>query len=62
LINYLDYIKDFEDLRAENEKMYELRQIFNTKIDSYVEWYYSDNITSIDDEDQDFNDDGLTNN
>jgi len=30
VMNYLNYIKDFENLRVENEKVYELKMIFDT--------------------------------
>ena len=51
LMVYLDYIKDKANLRLENEKIYELRMIYNSNIEEYVQWYYSDQFSSQLDED-----------
>ena len=51
LMIYLDYIKDFDNLRAENEKIYELRMIYNSNIEDYVHWYYADEFSSQENED-----------
>ena len=47
VINYLDYIKDFSDLRKENERIYEFRKMYNSNIEDCIEFYYSDQFTSI---------------
>ena len=41
-MNYIEYIKDFDNLMVENEKVYMFRQIFETNIEDYIEFYYSD--------------------
>ena len=51
LMVYLDYIKDKANLGLENEKIYELRMIYNSNIEEYVQWYYSDQFSSQLDQD-----------
>jgi hypothetical protein len=45
-MKYLDYIKNFDDLAGENEKVYEFRKIFESNLDNFIDYYYSDNMSS----------------
>lgn len=59
--NYLDYIKDFQNLRVENEKVYNLLDLYNSQIDEWINHYNSDYYSESDDsEEGDFDDDGVT--
>jgi hypothetical protein len=46
-MKYLNYIKDFDDLAAQNEKIYEFKKLFNTNIDEFIDYYYSDEMSSL---------------
>jgi hypothetical protein len=48
----------FENLRAENEKNYKLKEIFNYNMENYIQYYESDEWSE--EEDKDFDDDGIT--
>lgn len=38
-MNYLEYIKDFDNLAQENERVYEFRRIFNSPIEDFIDYY-----------------------
>ena len=46
VMNYLEYIKDFDDLATENEEIYGFKSMFNSNIDEYESYYKSKNNTS----------------
>lgn len=45
-MNYLEYIKDFDNLAAENERVYEFRKIYNSNIEQFIDYYYSNDSDS----------------
>ena len=49
---------NFENLPAENEKNYKLKEIFNYNMENYIQYYQSDEWSE--EEDIDFDDDGIT--
>jgi hypothetical protein len=40
-MNYLEYIKDFDNLAKVNESVYDFRKIFNSNLDQFISYYYS---------------------
>lgn len=49
-MNYLEYIKDFDNLAEANETVYEFRKIFNSDIDKFIEYYNDNNFSMIDED------------
>lgn len=47
-MNYLEYIKDFDNLAKENERVYEFRKIYNSDIENFIDYYYSDDSQDLD--------------
>ncbi len=41
-MKYLYYLKDFKNLKEENEKTYNLKKIFDSNIETYIKYYNSD--------------------
>lgn len=39
IMNYLEYIKDFDNLAAQNEKIYEFKKIFDSDINQFIKFY-----------------------
>ena len=55
---HLRRMKDFKNIRVENEKVYQLKMIYDSDIENYIEPYFSS-----DGESQvDFDQDGVTDN
>jgi hypothetical protein len=54
----LYHLKNFEDIREENEKIFKLRDIYNQDMDTYIKYYDSDQWS--DEHEKDFDDDGHT--
>lgn len=52
LMHYLDHIKDFDNLRLENERCYELQMIYDSNIEEFAEYYQSEIVCSYDDEEE----------
>lgn len=50
VMEYLKYIKDFDDLATENEKIYEFKRIYESDID-FVDYYYSDEMSLVEEYD-----------
>ena len=46
VIQYLKHIKDFDNLAAENERIYGFRKMFNGDVPEFIDYYFSDNNTS----------------
>jgi hypothetical protein len=59
-MKYLQHLSNFENLRAENENNYKLKEIFNYNMENYIQYYESDEWSE--EEDKDFDDDGITEN
>jgi hypothetical protein len=60
VMKYLYYLKDFKNLKEENEKTYNLKKIFDSNIETYIKYYNSDEWSE--EWHQDFDDDGITEN
>jgi CTD small phosphatase-like protein 2 len=39
VMKYLYYLKDFKNLKEENEKTYNLKKIFDSNIETYIKYY-----------------------
>jgi TFIIF-interacting CTD phosphatase-like protein len=48
VMKYLKYIKDFDNLAEQNEKIYQFRKVFNSDIQDYIGFYYEDDMSSSD--------------
>jgi len=46
VMQYLLYIKDFEDMAAENDRIYQLRKLYDSDFTDFIKFYYSQNNTS----------------
>lgn len=49
-MKYLKYIKNFENLAEQNEKIYQFKRIFNSNIHEFIDFYYEDEMSSSDDD------------
>ena len=58
-MKYLQQLGNSTNLRLENEKTYKLKEIFKYNMEDYIQYYESDEWSS-DEEDKDFDDDGVT--
>lgn len=54
-------MKNYTNIREENEKVFQLKQIYNSKIEDYIEWYFDEDQSS-DETFKDFDYDGITDN
>lgn len=50
MMQYLDYIKDFDNMMEENERVYELQKIMDSNLEEYINYYDCDIASSYDDE------------
>lgn len=47
-MNYLEYIKDFDDLAKENERIHELKKLYDSPIADFTDYYfYDDEFSSV---------------
>ena len=46
-MEYLKYIKDFDNLAEQNERIYGFKKLFQTDINDYIDYYYSDEMSSL---------------
>lgn len=47
VIKYINHIHERFDLREPNEKIFKLRKIFNSNIESYIKYYEFDQISNF---------------
>jgi hypothetical protein len=56
----LNHLKNFEDLRIENEKIFRLRYVYNHDMNAYINYYDSDQWSEEQEVEKDFDIDGHT--
>lgn len=56
VMKYLKYIKNFDNLAEQNEKIYDFRKIYNSNTYDFIDFYYSDEGSDQEqyDEEEDF--------
>ena len=53
VIRYLQHIHSHDDLRVENDKIFQLKKILNSNIDCFIKYYNFDVISDDEDDDDD---------
>lgn len=47
LMHYLTYIKQFDSMAQENDKVFQFRAIYRIENSSFIDYYYSDNMSTL---------------
>lgn len=53
VIRYLEHIRNHDDLRIQNDKIFQLTKILNSNIDCFIKYYNFDVISDNDEDDDD---------
>lgn len=51
VMKYINQIGDKDDVRIPNEKVFQLKKIYNSKIENFIKYYNFDIISEIDETD-----------